>query len=352
MSLPLLLALSHSDFDPASRFRIMQWLPRLEAAGWRTQHRPNLPPRYRRAAAGDLGERLRFLGSRWRRRLHRRLDIGAAAHADVVWLNRDMLEGDPRWELRLVRTNPRVVFDFDDAIYQTDRRGHFAEVCTAAALVIAGNETLAAAARRHSKRVAVVPTVIDPAKYQLSPPTSGQGQALRLGWCGSDLSIRQTLLPALPMLAALQRRHGFRLTVMSRPRPDLPSDGPVWDFIEWSPEREGMLGAWFDIGIMPLRDEPYFQAKCGCKLLQYMACGLPAIASPVGVNADFLAASRAGLAARDRESWESAIVRLADPALRQELGGRGRAWCETEMSVDRWFPILEGLLRGVAAGGG
>jgi hypothetical protein len=348
--LPSLLALTHSDFDPASRFRIMQWLPALEATGWRTQHRPNRPPRYRRGAAGGFSERLEFLAGRARRRVHRRLDIRSAAHADVVWLNRDMLEGDPRWERSLIRSNPRLVFDFDDAIYLNDRRGHFAEVCSTAALVIAGNESLAAEARRYSSRVAVLPTVIDTGRYLSRAPAMSPGAPLRLGWCGSDLSIRQTLVPVLPMLASLQRRHGFRFTVMSRPHPALPAGGLRYDYVEWSPERERKLGEWFDIGIMPLADEPYFQAKCGCKLLQYMACGLPAIASPVGVNTDFLDASGAGIAVTDPASWEAAILRLADPALRHELGRRGRAWCEAQASIDRWFPILDRLLRDVAAG--
>jgi len=348
--LPSLLALTQSNFDPASRFRIMQWLPFLEALGWDISHRPNRPPRYRRRPAGDLAERLSFLGARSRRRLHRRLDIRAAAETDLVWLNRDMLEGDPRWERRLLQANPRMVYDVDDAVYMTDRRRHFAEVCAAAALVIVGNETLAAEARRHSGRVAIVPTVIDTAQYRVATPARQSGDAVRLGWCGSDLSIRQTLLPALPMLASLQRRLGFSFTIMSRPRPELPVGGPRWDYVEWSPEYETRLGDWFDIGIMPLADEPYLQAKCGCKLLQYMACGLPAIASPVGVNAVFMDASGAGFAATDPASWEEAIVRLADPKLRGDLGRRGRAWCEAETSVDRWLPTLDRLLRDVVAG--
>jgi len=137
---------------------------------------------------------------------------------------------------------------------------------------------------------------------------------------------------------------------MSRPRPALQADGLRYDYVEWSPERERKLGEWFDVGIMPLTDEPYFQAKCGCKLLQYMACGLPAIASPVGVNADFLDASGGGIAVCDPASWEAAILRLADPALRREFGRHGRAWCEAHASIDRWFPILDRLLRDVAAG--
>jgi glycosyltransferase involved in cell wall biosynthesis len=347
--LPALIAFSHSNFDPASRFRIMQWLPALQAAGWQTQHRPNRPSRYRRRMVGDLSERIEFLAARTRRRIHRRFDIRAAAQADVVWLNRDMLEGDPHWEQRLIQANPRLVFDFDDAIYLNDRRRHFAQVCSSATLVIAGNETLAAEARRYSGRVAVVPTVIDTAQYLSAPPPMSSRTPLRLGWCGSDLSIRQTLVPALPILTSLQRRHGFRLIIMSRPCPDLQADGLHYDYVEWSPERERRLGDWFDVGIMPLPDEPFFRGKCGCKLLQYMACALPAIASPVGVNAEFVNASGAGISATDPISWEAAIVRLADPALRRELGQRGRAWCETHASIDRWLPILDRLLRDVAA---
>jgi hypothetical protein len=345
--LPSLLALSHSDFDPASRFRILQWLPYLESAGWTVAHRPNRPPRYRRRPVGDIAERLSFLGARTRRRLNCRRDIRLAAAADLVWLNRDMLEGDPQWERRLLQVNPRLVFDVDDAIYLTDHRGHFAEVCARAALVVAGNETLAEAARRHTPRVAIVPTVIDTKVYEQAEVRGG-GSPLRLGWCGSDLSIRQTLLPVLPMLAHLQRSLGFSLTIMSRPRPDLSEADLAWEFIEWNPERERQLGNWFDVGIMPLGEDPYLSAKCGCKLLQYMACGLPAIASPVGINRRYIAESGGALAADNEEGWRQAILALGDPGERSQRGERGRRWCATNASIERWFPVLDDLLRGVA----
>jgi glycosyltransferase involved in cell wall biosynthesis len=345
--MPSLIALSHSMLDPASRFRILQWLPHLEALGWRTQHRPNRPPRYRFAPPQSVVAKFASLFDRRRRRLHRRLDIQAARGADLVWLNRDMLEGNPAWERALVERNPRLVFDVDDAVYLTDRRGHFPTVAAAAALVLAGNETIAAEARRYARRVEVLPTVIDVSRYGAAQPT--QGAPLRLGWCGSDLSIHRTLTPALPMLARLQQRLGFRLIVISRPRPAIDVAGLAWDYVEWTPAREQALASWFDVGIMPLGDEPYLRAKCGCKLLQYMASGLPAIASPVGVNADFLARSTGGFAADDEESWAAAIRQLAAPARRAEMGAQGRAWCEREMSIQRWLPVLDRLLRETAA---
>jgi glycosyltransferase involved in cell wall biosynthesis len=346
--MPSLLALSHGTLDPASRFRILQWLPHLRAAGWRIGHRPNRPPRDQPTPAPGLFAKLALLGERRRRRFHRRLDILGAGRADVIWLNRDMLEGDPGWERALLSRNPRLVYDFDDAIYLTDRRGHFPAVCAAAALVIAGNETLAAEARRHARRVEVLPTVIDVPTYAAGTASRAAGEPLRLGWCGSELSIHRTLVPALPMLARLQQRLGFRLVIMSLPRPRIEIEGLAWEFVPWSPAEETRLGTWFDIGLMPLADEPYLKAKCGCKLLQYLACGLPAIASPVGVNARFLAESGGGIAVGKEASWEAAIRRLADGDLRLRLGMSGRGWCEREMSVARWLPFLDGWLSEVA----
>jgi hypothetical protein len=120
------MALSHSRDDPASRFRIVQYLPHVEAAGWDVSHRPNVPSRYRRP-----GLPLRPLRSLERRtmvglrRWNRLRDIRAAAEHDVVFLNRDLQEGVLAWERRLFAANPRVVFDFDDAIYLGDeRRAH------------------------------------------------------------------------------------------------------------------------------------------------------------------------------------------------------------------------------------
>jgi hypothetical protein len=349
--MPALTALTHSAFDPASRFRILQWLPHLEKLGWTITHRANRPPRFRRHASGNLGERISFLGSRWRRRLNRHLDIASCAKADVVWVNRDLLEADPRWEQALVRVNPRLVFDFDDAIYLNDSRGHFPAVCGAAALVIAANEALADAARRYTNNVAVLPTVIDTKTYCTRAPARLAASPLRLGWCGSDLSIRQTLYPVLPLLARLQQELGFELIVMSRPRPDIPIPSLRWRYVEWSALAETRLAEYFDIGIMPLQDDGYQRAKSGCKLLQYMASGLPAIASPVGVNRDFIEASGGAIAAGDDNGWRMAIQRLADPALRQSMGVRGRQWCEATMSIQHWLPVLDTLLRRVAAKG-
>ena len=186
------------------------------------------------------------------------------------------------------------------------------------------------------------------ATYVGTPPVRPAAAALRLGWCGSDLSIRQTLYPALPLLAHLQQQLEFELIVVSHPRPDIPIPGLRWRYVDWSPLTETRLNDYFDIGIMPLENNSYQSAKSGCKLLQYMACGLPAIASPIGVNRDFIEVSGAAIAASDDNGWREAIRTLSDPGLRQSMGARGRQWCEAAMSIQHWLPMLDKLLRGIA----
>ncbi len=334
---PSLLALSHSTWDPASRFRVLQYLPHLERLGWHVAHAPNRPARPAPRGQSDRRRRL----DHWLRKQSRKLDIRRARRFDLAWVNRDLLASDPRWEERLAATGRPLVFDFDDALFLSEGRPHFARALAAARWVLAGNETLAAAARRFTDRVSILPTTIETGRYRVATHAPGR---LRIGWCGSDLSIHQTLAPRLPLLAQLQRRLGFRFVVMSWPRPKLSTELD-WDFAPWSPDAEARLGDWFDLGLMPLEDTPFQAAKCGCKLLQYLACGLPAVATPLGINAAFLAESGGGLPATSDEDWETAILRYGDPAIRAEAGARGRAWVERHYSLERWLPEIDRLFR-------
>ncbi len=336
---PRLLALTHSDIDPASRFRVLQYLPHLATLGWQVAHAPNRPPRP--APRGQKRWRRRFDG--WRRGLARSADIRRAAGFDVAWVNRDLLGSDPAWEERLAASGRPFVFDFDDAIFLSEGRPHFARAVAAASWVLAGNEQLAAEARRHSDRVSVLPTTVETGRYRVHHHEPGP---LRIGWCGSDLSIYQTLAPHLPLLTELQQRLGFRFVVMSWPRPKLKTT-LQWDFVPWSPDAEAQLGKYFDLGLMPLQDTPFQAGKCACKLLQYLACGLPAVATPLGINAAILADSQGGLPAQDAHDWSQAIEQFADAGRRATAGAQGRAWVERHYSLERWLPELDRILRGL-----
>lgn len=346
-----LMACSHSRDDPASRFRIMQYLPRLAAAGWTVAHRPSVPSRYWTPATRvPVWRGIQRRAGALRRWGNRHRDVRDAARFDVVWVNRDLHRGQLRWEQRLFAANPRVVFDFDDAIYLgATRHAHIAWICRHAAWVTAGNALLADFARQFTARVTLLPTVVDAPRYELHQPPADPTARLRVGWLGSDLSIRQTLFPHWEMFGRLQRALGFEFVICSAPRPDPPSDAVRWTYLEWSPRTEEQIGRHLDVGVMPLVDDAYQRGKCGLKLLQYMAARLPVIASPIGVNRDLVQPDNGFLAASESD-WHAALLALREPQARQARGHAGRARCARDFSLDRWAGPLEEILARVAAG--
>ncbi len=342
-----MMAITHSDFDPSSRFRLMQYFPRFAAAGWRVDHRPLWPSLYRERRF--RGASLHVFESRAVAALRRAkllCDFIPAGLYDVIVIGREL----PHLVNFLAMRNPRLIFDFDDAIYLGSSRQAIVQLARRAAMVVVGNDLLADAAREWTSRVCIIPTVVDTQRY-IGPSGDGSRRC-RVGWLGSDYSIRETLIPHIPMMAELQAQLGFDFVIVSRPRPVLPDSSLRWHFVEWSPETEGKIAQFFDIGIMPLVDTPTQRAKCGAKLLQYMAAGLPVIASPLGVNRQIVTSGSDGFLAETRGDWRRYLACLIEDAdLRHRLGEAARARIEADYSVDRWLAPWLSLLDDVAGAG-
>jgi glycosyltransferase involved in cell wall biosynthesis len=151
------------------------------------------------------------------------------------------------------------------------------------------------------------------------------------------------------MIARLQQKLDFDLVICSRPRPQPPSNAVRWRFVPWSPSMEEEIAREIDIGIMPLVDNEYQRGKCGLKLLQYMAAGLPVVASPIGVNGSIIEHGATGYLASDEVTWRDALAALVGSAdLRRRLGEAGRRRCEADFALKVWLPTLLGIL-GAAA---
>jgi len=344
---PRLLALSHSRHDPSSRFRVMQLLPWFEQHGWRCDHRPIRPSLYWQPRfPGTAAERWERRAAELTRRAHSAWVHGRAGRYDAILVNRELPYNAPL----LFARNRRVIFDFDDALYLGEGREHIAWMCRQAACTVVGNEELAAAARSWARRLVVIPTLIDTERYEVQTEVCPASEP-RVLWLGSPYSIDQTLRPHLDLLARIQQRVDFRLVVISRPRPRLEHPTLRWDYLEWSPKREAEIARHGDIGIMPLQDTPYQRAKCGAKILQYMAAGLPSICSSPGVNRAMMEQSGAGFLADTPAQWEEALTLLcADPHLRRRLASNGRRYCEERFSIRAWLPVWLDLLAEVAGG--
>ncbi len=330
-----LLVITQSNFDPSSRLRLMQYFPGFARAGWQIDHRPLRPSPYRTfPVAAEETQAWKLRVTAMLRRASVFADALRSRHCDAVIVGREL----PHLAGFLTYCNPRLVFDFDDAIHMWPGQDAVIRLARLARTIVAGNQILADAASQWCSAVRTIPTVVDPAAYKVAKP-DGSTRRLRIGWLGSDYSIRQTLFPFVPMLAALQREIGFEFVIVSGPGRFLPEPELDYRFVPWSPAAEGQIANIFDVGIMPLRDDPLQCAKCGTKLLQCMAAGLPVVASPVGVNSDIVKSSHNGYLANSPEDWRSAFQQLAaDSLLRSRLGEAGRALVEQEYSLGRWLP--------------
>jgi glycosyltransferase involved in cell wall biosynthesis len=363
----LLFLTQYDERGASSRCRVYQYLPHLAARGIESEVIPRLPS----------------MAELWRQ----------ARAVDGVFLQK-RVPSLPR--LLALRRARRLWFDFDDAIWlrrEADgrvrratarKRLRLAATLRLADGVVAGNEYLAAYARRWSRRVDVLPTPIDLDYYrsshriadsgqqsaggeeeligagakgggtgvraldhehEQSPTPNTQHPTPTLGWVGhpDNLCYLQRLEPAFAALA--RRFSGLTLRVVcSEP---FRSEAIRVENVPWSLEEEIANLRSFEIGLMPLEDDAWTQGKCGYKALQYMAVGVPVVCSPVGMNRDIVKEAENGLLAVEPADWERQLARLIESSeLRQRLGAAGRRSVEQHYSLTVMAERLAGLLMG------
>jgi len=288
--------------------------------------------------------------------LARREILQRARQADAVLLHRKTLTAWDAWALGGPAVRGPLVYDFDDAVMFQARapdRPHpgrvrrFRRTLAGAALALAGSPELARRAREAAApRVEVVPTGLDTGRYTPKATYAAAGP-VRLVWIGSASTLKQ--FEASGVVAALRQ---VRAAVVLRIIADaaLEAPGLAVENVAWSLEAEARLLAEADVGIAPLPDTPYTRGKCGFKILQYMAAGLPVVASPVGASADYVRPDTTGLHAAGPAAWAAAIERLAaDAALRQAMGRAGRTRVEREFDFAVLAPRVCGLVEAVLA---
>jgi glycosyltransferase involved in cell wall biosynthesis len=269
----------------------------------------------------------------------------------VIWVNRDLLpELRIQWlESWLIRRNPRVIFDFDDAIFLGPRDAKLRRILPEFAAVTAGNETLARYARALNQRVVVLPTVVDTDYYR--PAVQREPGVPRIGWTGSAPTLREHLPLIRPAICRLAEEHKFEFVIICDQPPDGDWPGVKVRFILWNPKTEAADLAKIDIGVMPLPAGAFEAAKCGAKALLYMAAGIPAVVSPVGVSSEIVVPGETGFHCADDGQWRSALrALLFDAGLRHRLGTAGRERVSRLYSKRSILPKLLILLDQVARG--
>jgi glycosyltransferase involved in cell wall biosynthesis len=284
--------------------------------------------------------------------LARRRLLKSAGQYDAVILQRKFL--DPA-EARLLRRSAGKIFmDLDDALMFHNRpvglisrlrtRRRFAATAHILDHLVAGNGYLAEQFRRLRPDLpfTVLPTVVEVKSYpqKIHQPSTGP----RLIWIGSSSTLPY-LAQVLPALEEAARAvPGLGLTIIAD-RTLSSSMLPI-EYVPWneSTERQDLLRG--DIGIAPTPRDPWTLGKCGFKIIQYMAAGLPVIASPIGANAEIIEEGQTGYLPPTSADWPARIIQLAqDVKLRQRLGQASRQRAEERFSlataIEAWTSLVE-----------
>lgn len=328
---------------PSQRFRFEQYLPYLDEKKWyykevsfldnQTWHILYLPGKSLQKAWGILkGFIRRFL-----------LLFSVPAY-NFIFIHREATPIGPPWFEWLVAKvfRKKIIYDFDDAIWipNTSENNKIvagikwhqkvSSICRWAYKVSCGNSYLREFALQFNAQALVNPTTIDTVNLHNSLKNQATEKVI-VGWTGTHSTMKY-LEQVVPVLQDLEQKHVFEFWVISNQQPDLPIRSLVYK--PWRKESEILDLSSFNIGIMPLEDDLWAKGKCAFKALQYMALGIPALVSPVGMNNEVVEPGENGFICKTYEDWHKALALLLEnQEARIKLGKAARAKIENNYAV-------------------
>jgi glycosyltransferase involved in cell wall biosynthesis len=351
----LLVLSRYSRLGASSRLRTLQYHRYLNEAGFEVEYAAFFDDQYlRKLYSGEdtKGDMIKYFSKRVSR-------MRQAPEPKVIWIEKEALPWLPWFlEKSLLPASVPIVSDYDDAVFHRYDRHRFGpvrwllgrkidRVMKRSQLVTAGNAYLADRARHAgAEQVEIVPTVVDLSDYTVRS-SSLMSSPVRVGWIGTphtwDTFGRDFYHQINGTLVACDAR--FR-AVGAKLSAEIAGN---LEIVPWQEETEVLSIQSMDIGVMPLPDAPWTRGKCGYKLIQYMACGLPVVASPVGVNKEIVEHGVNGFLAESDEEWRTAVGALiTDPQLRHRMGAAGRQKVESKYSLQEWGPRTADMIRRIA----
>ena len=353
MKILLLTRYDHSG--PSSRYRFYQFLPHLDKQGFDISIYPLFNDKYVKNLYSNHPKKT-FLNplSGYTKRICKIL----LDHSfDLVWMEKEAFPWIPAFlETVLYKKSVPYITDYDDAVFHRyDQHSNFLvrsllsrkieKIIPHSTGVVVGNQYIADYAQRVSaQKVEILPTVLDLSKYRMKKTI--YTPSFKIGWVGSPTTSRHIKIAAKALNIFCQKPHvEFRaIGALQKDLDKIPGKR-----IPWSSETETEELTRFDVGIMPLPNTPWERGKCGLKIIQYMAAGLPVIASPVGVNSEIVDHGINGFLARETKEWiEYFEILREDSNLRRKMGILGRKKVEEKYSLDVIAPRLIAILEEAA----
>ena len=338
---------------PSQRFRVELFLPGLKKAGysfhlltfldqnaWNVLYKPG--NRFLKAW-GTIKGYLRRIGH-----------LFQSIKADYVFIHREATPlGPPIFEWVLAKVfRKKIIFEYDDAIWipggeKISRVKKWVKATWKIKYIIkwsfkvaAGNNFLCDYARQFNSSVFLLPTVVDTENGHYKQRDQNEANRIVVGWTGTHTTLHN-LEVIEGVIPELKGEIEFDFLIISNRPPDFNFDF-IYKQWELKSEQEDLLK--MHIGIMPLKQGPWFEGKCGFKLIQYHACGIPAVASPVGVNGLITLHNETGFIAHDKNEWKNYLKKLiADASLRSKMSVAARRHIEKEYSLHSLFPAFISL---------
>lgn len=331
------------DEAPSQRFRFEQYFGAFKANGLDPEVVPFLDEKGWKALYKD-GNFVSKGMAMLRSFLRRFALLFKLKQYDYIFIHREAaMIGPPIIEWFIAKVFKRkYIYDFDDAIWlpnYSEANAKFHKLKAYAKVkriikwadkVTVGNTFLAEYANQYNDNIEVIPTTIDTVNVH-NKAVSHDAEKVVIGWTGTHTTA-QYLNEIIPIIKDLESIHNIEFRVISNHHPGFKLE--CLNYIKWSRETEveDLLG--IQIGIMPMTDSDWTKGKCGFKALQYMALGMAAVVSPVGVNTAIVQNDVNGLICSTPEDWKNALQRLINSAeLRNRLGLNGQKTVRDSYSV-------------------
>lgn len=337
----VLFVVPYPTEGPSNRFRVEQYLPYLKTKGITYSVRPF----YNSSVYRILYKKGHYLKKAFYIlffMLRRIIDVFSARAYDVVFIHREAYPFSGyifEWLFRVF--GKKVIYDFDDSIF-LKKSVKVRKIISMSDYVVAGNEFLKDYALKYNKNVIVLPTCIDTQIYKPKVKITQDGKIV-IGWIGTTFTaIYLDLLKNVYVtLAERLKDIEFRVIGGNFQNVSLPLRCK-----NWSLESEVNDLQEFDIGVMPLFDDEWAKGKCAFKIIQYMAVGIPSVASRVGMNTEIIEDGKDGFLASNEEEWIKELsLLIEDKDLRERMGKFGRQKVESLYSVEanrqNFIDILE-----------
>ena len=355
----VLLLSRYAKNGASSRLRFFQYLPYLRSQAMVFDIAPLFPDEYLTtlyiSGSKSLGTSIKAYFKRLAILSSRKINY------DLIWIEKECFPWLPELfeSFPLLRKVPYVV-DFDDAIHHNYDQHPFMAVrwllssklsglVSGAVAVTAGNRYLADwAASQGANQVEVIPTVVELEKYVNVFGLVKERSEFRVGWIGMPATTNYLWL-VRDALLQLSKKIPLRLVIIGAC--PLENYGVPLEIHAWNVDTEALILSGVEVGIMPLSDSHWEQGKCGYKLIQYMACGLPVVASPVGVNLEIVEHGVNGFLAENLEQWVASLKTLhLDLGARLKMGAAGREIVKKRFCLDVTAPRIAKVLKDAVDG--